>query len=194
MKMDLQTLNDYQLEAVLSRRYLSAERVRSGRHSRNGVPVSADLYARFWKLLDDAVAEYSRRHTLNPKCWYGMKPKNGLPAKPGDVWVPWACGKITDLRLPHWVRVITAWTDLFGWRVIDLHEDHGMDYLKRAIRCWLHSGHRFSAYVQTGECLNNPFGGGPYSHCENCPACVQRVFDANGCEVRRDAVPEVRIT
>jgi hypothetical protein len=174
--MSLETMTDRSLEASISARYLASERTRSS--------CNPELHIRFKRLLDAALAEYEKRHPLPPNCWYGMKARKGYPAEDGDMWVPWACGRITDLPLPKWVTIITAWTDLLGWRVIDLHEDHGVEYLKRALQCWLRGGHDFVAFVQDGGCFNNPFGTGPYSYCANCPACVRRIFDANGCEIR----------
>lgn len=174
--MNLRELTEPQLEAVISLRYKTGERFR-----RDGPEA---LAKRAWELTSAAMSEYEFRHPLPPNCWYGMKAKNGYPAKPDDLWVPWLCGKISDLPLPLWVRIITAWTDLLGWRVIDLHEDHGPEYLRQAVLCWLHGGHQFSWYVQAPGCFNNPFVNAPYSHCEHCPACVLRVTDANGCEVR----------
>lgn len=173
--MDLQLLTDLQLEALISRRYLSAERIKEFG------PVT--LGPKFWKLTRSAMNEYERRHPLPPKCWYGMKAKHGYPAAAGDLWVPWLCGNPQDLPLPAWVRLITAWTDLLGWRVIDLYEDYGITYLKNSILCWLRTGHRFSPYVGDGKVFNNPFGGSvPYSNCVYCPACVRRDIEDNGWE------------
>lgn len=172
--MNLRTLTDPQLEKLLSRRYLSAERIKEF--------GPAVLAPKFWELMQAAMDEYRRRHPLPANCWYGMKAKHGHPAAPGDVWVPWLCGKVTDIPLPAWVRLINAWTDLLGWRVIDLHEDHGIEYLKDSILCWFRIGHQFSQYIGDGHNFNNPFGTAKYSNCVRCPACVRRDIDYNGWE------------
>lgn len=180
MNTEITEITENRLKQLISTRYLSAERIKEFGPSA--------LAPRFWRLFHEAMEEYERRHPLPPKCWYGMKAELGYPAPPGAMWIPWLCGKVTDLPLPGWVRVINAWTDLLGWRVIDLHEDEGLDSLKQAIRCWLRSGHEFSPYAGDGRAFNNPFGEVPYSNCLRCPACCRRDIDDNGWET----VPPLR--
>ncbi len=161
------------LETSISDTYKTME----GWRAANGytpIPEDDPLQVRF----DVLMTEYERRHPLPPRCWYGMKSKDGYPANKNSIWVPWLIGRVTDLPLPEWVHAINRWTEsLGGWRVINLHEDEGHENLRRAVICYLRTGHKWRSFTspEMTRSVNNPFDADAYSHCDHCMvACVKR--------------------